>query len=654
MIAAAAPAARPAVYPHPATDPPALAFILDYVARYGWEVFPCHSVKRNGAGAWVCTCNAGASCSSPGKHPLTARGLAEASSDPATIRAWAARWPRANWARRPGPNEFVVDIDVKSDKDGRPWLAAHRELIPPTLTARRGDGLHFHLQAPAGTPIKNVAGEIAPGVDVRSHAGYIMLPPSRHISGDLYEWVPSAGPDATAPALAPWALLLLVAKLPKPDPPGPAVQVGSPQAPRSEEAPADREWLLRKYTAAASGRRHLAGLDLACQLRDNRFSEWEAESIMREYHSAVAHKGGHPYTWDDALRTLRSVYKTPARQPINRQAPRGSAVQDRSPVTAPVDPDTGEIAGPIDAQLVQDLAIQIAAATARADRAEAALEQSRQLWERARRLMSMPNITNANILRTAFFMLPVLDYETRQAGSPTARVRAKMNEIATLSNQDPVKVGRDIKKMHEMGWLEREEVKELPDPLPGQASTAPPPITVETKTGPRTLPLGAPRPKVTHIYVTPTPGFLEVDTAVLAPPTKGEWGSPKGRRPKRCEACGSLRMQAITYRCVDCGHEQPADLETEPAIQDGCPVEATPAPVDGCTTHNTVDPHSGMDLQDVHPVAAQRTTAPPAGKTPPAGACSKCGCTEWRWWDTGGWLLACRDTDGRCQGRAAA
>ena len=68
-----------------------LAAALDYAQR-GLPVLPCHSPTQNG-----CSCQQ-PDCSSVGKHPRTAHGLKDASTDPELIKEWWRRWPTANVA----------------------------------------------------------------------------------------------------------------------------------------------------------------------------------------------------------------------------------------------------------------------------------------------------------------------------------------------------------------------------------------------------------------------------------------------------------------------------------------------------------------------------------------------------------------------------
>lgn len=81
----------------------ALAF-----ADMGHTVLPLWGVvetpepdSTTGKAVFMCACPKGATCSSPGKHPLprlVPRGLRDAVTDAATISDWAKKEPSANWA----------------------------------------------------------------------------------------------------------------------------------------------------------------------------------------------------------------------------------------------------------------------------------------------------------------------------------------------------------------------------------------------------------------------------------------------------------------------------------------------------------------------------------------------------------------------------
>ena len=170
---------------------------LEY-ADWGWHIFPCHAIVRG-----ACSCPAGPACESPGKHPRTKNGVKDATTDHDTITAWMNRWPDAiNWAVACGHLSGLVVIDIDTRKNG---FASIEELeqnryegpLPNTRKASTGGGgRHLFYKYPTtGLPVGNRVGWL-PGVDVKANGGYVMLPPSSHISGGTYSWV-----DASAPII---------------------------------------------------------------------------------------------------------------------------------------------------------------------------------------------------------------------------------------------------------------------------------------------------------------------------------------------------------------------------------------------------------------------------------------------------------------------
>src|SRR4051794_16012295 len=184
---------------------------LDYAAR-GWHVFPLHSVRDG-----VCTCREGSDCiQGHGKHPRTASGFKDASSDPDQLRSWWTRWPDANVGIRTGAESGIVVLDVDVKSGGLESLDAllneHGPLprTPGTLTG--GGGRHFIFAHP-GAEVANSAGKVAPGLDVRGDGGYVVAPPSIHATGQAYRWDFTARPEDVPPAPIPdWLLDLMLGK----------------------------------------------------------------------------------------------------------------------------------------------------------------------------------------------------------------------------------------------------------------------------------------------------------------------------------------------------------------------------------------------------------------------------------------------------------
>jgi hypothetical protein len=146
-----------------------------------WRIFPIHSVVDG-----RCTCGK-ADCKSPGKHPLTKAGFKEATDDAAQIGKWWAKRPWANIGLATGSGLAVFDIDGPEGADELRALVAQHGRLPPTLTQATGRGFHviFATRAGAGEVRSSAVGKI----HVRGEGGYILLPPSDHISGKKYRWL---------------------------------------------------------------------------------------------------------------------------------------------------------------------------------------------------------------------------------------------------------------------------------------------------------------------------------------------------------------------------------------------------------------------------------------------------------------------------------
>jgi len=179
---------------------------LAYAER-GWLVIPLHNPKQG-----VCSCRK-KNCSSPGKHPRTEHGLNDGSRDPKQIESWWNKWPDANLGILTGQESglLVLDVDGEDGKASLQGLIAAHGILPKTLrvkTGRRGangepKGCHYYFRAPAGTAIRNSAGTLGKGLDIRAEGGYVVAPPSLHPSGLLYEWLAPEQPLADVP---PWML----------------------------------------------------------------------------------------------------------------------------------------------------------------------------------------------------------------------------------------------------------------------------------------------------------------------------------------------------------------------------------------------------------------------------------------------------------------
>lgn len=82
--------------------------------------------------------------------------------------------------------------------------------------------------------------------------------------------------------------------------------------------------------ATDSRGRNQLGFDIACQIRDNGFTQSECVAVMtRDYLDAVAMAGDHPYTENELRVSIRQAYSEPAREPWTKR----ETYRDRAQVT---------------------------------------------------------------------------------------------------------------------------------------------------------------------------------------------------------------------------------------------------------------------------------------------------------------------------------
>jgi replicative DNA helicase len=184
---------------------------LWYAEHLGWRVFPLHDADASG-----CSCG-GADCMSWGKHPRTQRGCLDATTAPDTIRGWWTRWPSANVGVATGGGLVVVDIDPRHGGDEAfDEMRAKFGAAPDTVEALTGGGgRHIYLAVPEGAQVRNSAGLLGVGLDVRGEGGYVVAPPSVHGSGKAYAWEASSRPGEVTVATVPSAWLVSMTARPR-------------------------------------------------------------------------------------------------------------------------------------------------------------------------------------------------------------------------------------------------------------------------------------------------------------------------------------------------------------------------------------------------------------------------------------------------------
>src|SRR5215469_4004528 len=108
--------------PKKESKPSRRKYALRY-ARSGLRVVPMHTVKNG-----ICSCG-DAECNRAGKHPRTAHGVKDATSDTEQIKAWWKTWPQANVGIDAGEKNGIVVLDIDVCHGGEETLAqCEREL----------------------------------------------------------------------------------------------------------------------------------------------------------------------------------------------------------------------------------------------------------------------------------------------------------------------------------------------------------------------------------------------------------------------------------------------------------------------------------------------------------------------------------------------
>lgn len=156
-------------------------------ASVGLRLIPLHGVYSS-AGVFECTC--GTKCKSPGKHPLVKDWVTAATSDDKSIAAWWTKWPWANIGIVTGAASGIVVLDVDASDGGIESLRQIEEQhgsLPQTPRVSTGNGFHMYFRHPGGI-VRNSAGLLGPGLDVRGDGGYVVGAGSMHVSGRKYEW----------------------------------------------------------------------------------------------------------------------------------------------------------------------------------------------------------------------------------------------------------------------------------------------------------------------------------------------------------------------------------------------------------------------------------------------------------------------------------
>jgi putative DNA primase/helicase len=269
----------------------------------------------------------------PDKKPATKHGFKDATTDEKQIRSWWAKHAYGIGMATGKPSlRIVLDIDGPKGEASFSKLEAKYGPLPKTLEVRTEHGRHLWLLWPGVRVQCSNDGRFGEGIDMRGDGGYAVVPPTVYESGKGQYAIVSEAPIAAAPA---WLIKLANRKKEKKKP-----KAGNPACQAAKTAgtpPVDANLLVdRALGEAAKTGRNNAGFWLACQLRDNGFSQSEAVRFMEGYRSQVGPtntKGAaEPYTWSEAESSLEQAYSASAREPWTASRT-SSATHSDDPVT---------------------------------------------------------------------------------------------------------------------------------------------------------------------------------------------------------------------------------------------------------------------------------------------------------------------------------
>ncbi|MEO9030055.1 MAG: bifunctional DNA primase/polymerase [Ktedonobacteraceae bacterium] len=254
-----------------------------------------------------------------GKAPLVKQGVYAATTNEGQIVSWWRQFPQANIGMPTGQptNRVVLDVDprhgglvsleqLQQDMQQRATALqrANVNLLATRLQRTGGGGLHlvFGRRADLEMPVRNAVHFAGyRGLDLRGEGGYCVIAPSRHASGEVYQWINNA-------PLAPFPDLLMdLLRTRQRALDGARFSITLPS--KHQSRPSCRAdpayWLDFVLARASIGCRHDCALFLACRLlQEAGLSLAQAAYWLHEYARRVP-QGDDPYPVEDALACLR-------------------------------------------------------------------------------------------------------------------------------------------------------------------------------------------------------------------------------------------------------------------------------------------------------------------------------------------------------------
>jgi putative DNA primase/helicase len=320
---------------------------LRLLREFAWSVLPLCNPQHLGIDRVVRGHSKG--CSSPGKRPWPRwkEFQTRLPTEDELRQSWK-RYPYGNVGVALGPVSGIIRADVDGMAAWEALVEKARGDLPPTVEfvsgREDGTGKGLLFKIPEGVVLRTTPEPRGKKEELRfqSEGAQTVLPPSRHVSGKRYEWVPGRAPWGHQLALAPEWLVKELAEgarqasgkkraraSPGATPPSAdaggadggqrgGAHEGNGQADagggRADRVPAAVLLQRALDVVARKGNRNDAGFELCCWLRDEGYKKIEAAAVLEKFQETVEDDGDHAYTKAEALASLDSAYSWPPRE----------------------------------------------------------------------------------------------------------------------------------------------------------------------------------------------------------------------------------------------------------------------------------------------------------------------------------------------------
>jgi len=298
------------------------------VQQFQWSVFPLDEEKKPPKTGETY----------PDGHPerLGWKRLQTRRASPKEILYWQKTYAPSAWGVITGALSKIVILDF--DGDAGQKTRTQLGLDRPHVQTGSG-GHHVYFQHPGwmvptlNSKSSQALGERWPGLDIRADGGYAAF--CGHNTNGPYLWLREPIPEALS--LLPDDLRRFLGLLEPPEEKKrslPSNAIPDPAVP----VPVLLSRALRQIKEKRMGRND-AGFWLACQLRDNSYSQETARKVLCDYVEQVPKENSkgrlEPYTKEEAMASVMSAFQEVARRAWERPSSLSSGKGGKGPGAPP-------------------------------------------------------------------------------------------------------------------------------------------------------------------------------------------------------------------------------------------------------------------------------------------------------------------------------